>query len=140
MGRLSLLFLWARGWDKKATTHCCSSDCLNSSSGGELKLYLKWKRNKLLFFNLWQESVDASWRVHIEDYSCITRINFFKGHNLMQSAVSDLRGRQRLPPPEGPNTFIFRQFSAKKGLAHPLWELAPPPQENPGSATDLHLY
>ena len=26
-------------------SHCCSGGGLNSSSGGELKLYLKWKRN-----------------------------------------------------------------------------------------------
>ena len=28
-----------------ATTECHFGDGLNSSSGGELKLYLKWKRN-----------------------------------------------------------------------------------------------
>ena len=44
----SLLFLWTRGQDKKVTTHRCSSGGLNSSSGGELKLYLKWKRNTSL--------------------------------------------------------------------------------------------
>ena len=51
LGRLSLLFLWTRRWDKKATIHCCSSGGLNSSSGGELKLYLKWKRN-MYYINL----------------------------------------------------------------------------------------
>ena len=35
-----------------------------------------------------------------------------------------------------PNIFIFMQFSAKR-LPHPIWQLVPPPQENPGSATDF---
>ena len=40
-------------------------------------------------------------------------------------------------------SFLFMQLSAKclqnNRLAHPLWELEPsPPQENPGSATDIH--
>ena len=39
--------------------------------------------------------------------------------------------------PQGPNSFIFMQFSAKNlqnnRLAYPLWELVSPPQENPGS-------
>ena len=46
LGRLSVLFLWTRGWDKKATPHCCSDGGLNSRSGGELKLYLKWKETR----------------------------------------------------------------------------------------------
>ena len=37
--------------------------------------------------------------------------------------------------PSGPNSFIFMQFLAKNRLVHPLWELVPPPQENPGSVT-----
>ena len=45
LGRLSLLFLWTKGTVQEATTHQCSGGGLNSSSGGELKLYLKWKRN-----------------------------------------------------------------------------------------------
>ena len=36
----------------------------------------------------------------------------------------------------GPNSFIFMQYLAKNRLAHPLWELAAPHQENPGYATD----
>ena len=40
-----------------------------------------------------------------------------------------------------PSSFIFIQFSARNlqnnRLAHPLWELAPPPKENPGSATAI---
>ena len=50
-------------------------------------------------------------------------------------------GRQgRAPPPGGPNSFIFMQFSAK------MWKIiailgvgAPPPGENPGSATGMVL-
>ena len=34
-----------------------------------------------------------------------------------------------------PNSFIFMQFSAKNWKITPTWELAPPPQENPGSIT-----
>ena len=49
-------------------------------------------------------------------------------------------GGTRDARPPGPIFFIFMQFSAKKlqnnRLAHPLWELAPPPKENLGSATE----
>ena len=54
-------------------------------------------------------------------------------------AFVDPRGTPRTRPPCGPNSFIFMQFSAKNlqnnTLARPLWALASPPQENPGSAT-----
>ena len=59
---------------------------------------------------------------------------------LMSKPLADPRRRQGREPhsPQGPNSFIFMQFSAKKlqnnRLAHPLWELRPP-QENPRSAT-----
>ena len=45
------------------------------------------------------------------------------------NAVAELRGgRQGCGPHGGPNSFIFMQFLAKKNrLAHPLWELTPPP-------------
>ena len=49
LGRLSWLFLW----DKKATARRCSGDGLNSSSGGEPKLYLKWKRTTLSWSVIW---------------------------------------------------------------------------------------
>ena len=39
---------------KKVTTHCHFGGGLNSSSGGELKLYLKWKRNTLLLISVIQ--------------------------------------------------------------------------------------
>ena len=42
-------------------------------------------------------------------------------------------------PPYSQNSFMFMQFSAKNlqnnRLAHLLWELPSPPQENPGSAS-----
>ena len=41
-------------------------------------------------------------------------------------AVADLRGAPGTPP-GGPNSIIFMQFGRKNRLAHPLWELAPPP-------------
>ena len=48
-------------------------------------------------------------------------------------------GARYPPPPRGPNSFIFVQFSAQKmrnnRLAHPLWELAHAPKENLGSVT-----
>ena len=43
LGRLSLLFLLTRGQDNKAIVNHHSGGGLSSSSGGELKLYLKWK-------------------------------------------------------------------------------------------------
>ena len=43
-------------------------------------------------------------------------------------------GRQGRAPPRDPNSFIFKRFLAKickiTGLAHPLWELAPPSGKN----------
>ena len=46
----------------------------------------------------------------------------------------------RAPPPLGPNSFIFMQFSVKiwpnNRLAPPPWKLAPPRLGNPGSATE----
>ena len=53
-------------------------------------------------------------------------------------AVANLRGGApgtRAPP--GSEFFHFHAvFGRKNRLAHPLWELAPPPPgENPGSAT-----
>ena len=44
--------------------------------------------------------------------------------------------RASTPPPAGPNSFIFMQFSAKDCKVTPTLELAPPSQENPGSATE----
>ena len=44
------------------------------------------------------------------------------------------------PPPGGPNSFNFMQFSGKIGKIicwRPPGELAPPPRGNPGSATDF---
>ena len=50
-------------------------------------------------------------------------------------------GRQgRAPPPGGPNSFIFMQFSAKSWKNNPTLGVGAPPQENPGSATvDSHI-
>ena len=42
------------------------------------------------------------------------------------NSVADLRGARAPPTSGGPNSFIFMQFSAKKRLAHPLWQLVPP--------------
>ena len=54
-------------------------------------------------------------------------------------ALADLRGRQGCMPPWGPNSFKFMQFMGKKWPNNSFfWELAPPPRENPGSATDLY--
>ena len=53
-------------------------------------------------------------------------------------AVADLRGgaRDAPPPPRGPKFFHFHAvFDQKNRFTYPLWELAPPPGENPGSAT-----
>ena len=54
----------------------------------------------------------------------------------------DLKGAPGTRP-RGPNSVIFMQFSAKKlqnnRLAHPFWELAHPPRENPESATGTDL-
>ena len=41
-------------------------------------------------------------------------------------AVADLRAAPGTLPGV-PNSFIFMQFGRKNRLAHPLWELAPPP-------------
>ena len=38
----------------------------------------------------------------------------------------DLRGAARDEPPQGPNSFIFMQFSAKNCKIIPTWELAYP--------------
>ena len=48
-------------------------------------------------------------------------------------------GRQgRAPPPWGPKFFHFHAvFDQKNKFAYPLWELAPTPWGNPGSATAL---
>ena len=53
----------------------------------------------------------------------------------------DLKGAPGMgPPPPGSKFFHFHAvFGQKNRLAHPLWELAPPPGENPGSATVLFL-
>ena len=52
-------------------------------------------------------------------------------------ALADPRGgRQgRTPPPRGPNSFIFMQFSAKNWKIIALLGVGAPPGENPGSAT-----
>ena len=51
--------------------------------------------------------------------------------------VADLRGR------EGLNSFNFMQFLEKFGrksyVGTPVGGLAPPPQGNPGSATDVYM-
>ena len=53
-------------------------------------------------------------------------------------SVADLRGAPGTPP-GGSKFFHFHAvFGRKNRLAHPLWELAPPPGENPGSATDCN--
>ena len=44
--------------------------------------------------------------------------------------------RDTRPPPRGPNSFIFMQFSAKIWKIIAIWDLAYPSGENPGSATD----
>ena len=56
--------------------------------------------------------------------------------------VADLHSKilDARPPPGGPNSFNFMQFSGKIGKIvcwRPPGELAPPPRGNPGSATDL---
>ena len=53
-------------------------------------------------------------------------------------SVADLRGQGTRAPPGGPNSFDFMQFLGnfyKMICWHPPGELAPPPRENPGSAT-----
>ena len=51
--------------------------------------------------------------------------------------MADLRGGARdARPPWGPKFFHFHAvFGQKNRFAHTLGELAPPPGENPGSAT-----
>ena len=53
------------------------------------------------------------------------------------SPLADLRGGFRdARPPWDPNSFIFKGLSGKKlDKIIPIWELAHPPGENPGSAT-----
>ena len=56
-------------------------------------------------------------------------------------SVADLRGaRGTRAPPGGPNSFDFMQFFGKiwqnRMLVPPSGELVPPPQGNPGSATE----
>ena len=52
-------------------------------------------------------------------------------------AVADLSG-DRDARPLGVQILSFScSFRQKNRLAHPLWELAPTPQENPGSATGM---
>ena len=59
-------------------------------------------------------------------------IILLKAHRCMTSVtLADPLGAQGMRAPfSGPNSFIFMQFSEKNlqnRLAHPLWELAPPP-------------
>ena len=43
----------------------------------------------------------------------------------------------RAPPPGGPNSFIFMQFSAKMWKIIAILGVGAPPGENPGSATEI---
>ena len=47
--------------------------------------------------------------------------------------IGGFKGAPGTPP--GPNSFIFMPFSAKIDKIIPIWELAHPFRENPGSAT-----
>ena len=58
--------------------------------------------------------------------------DYYWFNNLMLVSGSGGGDRDVLP---GPNSFIFMQFSAKNGKITPTWELGPPPEENPLSAT-----
>ena len=49
--------------------------------------------------------------------------------------IGGSKGGARDEPPQGPNSFIFMQFSAKNCKIIPIWELAHPPRKNPGPAT-----
>ena len=62
------------------------------------------------------------------DLNYILDLPFIFGNR--SPAVADLRGRQGCP--RGQNSFIYRQKNCK---IIPIWELAHPPRENPGSAT-----
>ena len=58
--------------------------------------------------------------------------------NLYSFALADPRGAPGTrPPPGGPNSFIFMQFSAKMWKIIAILGVGAPPGENPGSATDL---
>ena len=55
----------------------------------------------------------------------------------IDNALADLRGAPGTPPPRGPNSFIFMQFSAKNVRNSPNLGVGAPPGKNPGSATVL---
>ena len=60
------------------------------------------------------------------------------GHFLCSVSIGGSKGGDaRDARPQGPNSFIFMQFSAKNLQNNPIWELAQPPRENPGSATGI---
>ena len=57
--------------------------------------------------------------------------------------MADLRGgaRDARPPPLGAQILSFScSFQQKSRKIIGYWELAPPPGENPGSATDIYYH
>ena len=62
-------FYETRGQDNKATTHHRSGGGLNSSSGGELNLYLKWKRNTGCTVSHKKQLFKGNWR--LSDVACL---------------------------------------------------------------------
>ena len=87
LGRLSLLFLWTRGWNKKASAHHCSGGGLNSSSGGELKLYLKWKRNTV--FGLPKLSLFCIVQRDVASLPSYNKLNSNSSHMINSYLVAD---------------------------------------------------
>ena len=59
----------------------------------------------------------------------------------MTTSLADLRGYQGLaPPPQGSKFIHFYAALGKKNCKIiPIWDLAHPPQENPGSVTLVYL-
>ena len=60
---------------------------------------------------------------------------------MSQFALADPGAPGMCAPPQGPNSLHFPAKNLQNNrLAHPVWELVPHPQENPGSATIWILY